>query len=136
MNLPIKLLRGVGIVDKIGEIPVTDDPFVVSLTSTYGDLDNIYVTAHNGNRTVVFEALEGVAVLPEALKTPGTLRLVFQKIVDGVTLHTWQVEPLQLKDVSGNFTAIPQIAAIEKQVQALTEAVAELKKIIIENGEF
>ena len=136
MNLPIKLLRGVGIVDKIGEIPVTDDPFVVSLTSTYGDLDNIYVTAHNGNRTVVFEASEGVAVLPDALKTPGTLRLVFQKIVDGVTLHSWQVEPLQLKDVSGNFTAIPQIAAIEKQVQALTEAVAELKKLIIENGEF
>lgn len=136
MNLPIKLLRGIGIADVKGEIPITDDPFIISTTYAFGNLDNVFVTAQNGNKTVIFELSDGVAVLPEALKTPGVLRLLFQKIVDGVTLHTWQIEPILLKDISGEFTAIPQITALEKQVEALTEAVAELKKIIIENGEF
>ena len=136
MNLQIKLLRGLGITDVKGEIPITNDPFILSPTYAFGDLDNVFVTAQNGNKTVIFGLADGVAVLPEALKTPGVLRLLFQKIVDGVTLHTWQIEPILLKDISGNVTAIPQITALEKQVEALTEAVAELKQIIIENGEF
>ncbi len=136
MNVQIKLMRGVGVSLQRGEIPITDDPFVITPSCSYSDLDNVFVTAQNGNRTVVFGLADGVAVLPNSLKIPGALRLIFQKIVDGVTLHTWQVEPILLKDISGTFTAIPQITALEAQVTALTEAVGELKKIIIENGEF
>ena len=135
MELPIKLLRGVGFCETRGDVPITDE-MSIAATCDSVILDNVYVTLQNNGKTVVCELVDGSAQVPETLKNPGVLKLCFQKIVNGRTLHTWSIPPILLKDVSGTFTAIPQITALEDQVQALTEAVAELRQIIVDNGGF
>lgn len=136
MNISIKLLHGVGIVKNKGDIPITEDPLVVSFTCDFTNVKNIFVTVASDKRTVVLEASDGVVVIPKALKVAGVLNLTFKKIINGEVLHVWSIEPILLKDVGGKYTPIPQIIALEQKISALTEAVAELKKIIIEKEEF
>lgn len=136
MNITLELIHGVALVKNRGAIPVTDDPLVISITSKIFECKSLFITAENNGKTIAFEAQEGVAVLPEALKKSGELKLLIQKIVDGEILQTWTAEKILLRDLGGDFEAIPQITALTEKVAALTEAVAELKKIITESEEF
>lgn len=136
MNLSFELLRGIAVCNNKGAFPITDEPLSITLINKHGSTNHLFITAINGDKTAVFETHDGVATLPEALKKPGELRLNIQLIIDGEVLQTWQTEPIKLKDVKGELSAIPQIVELEAKVKALAEAVGELKNIIIEREEF
>lgn len=136
MNIALELLHGIAICKNPGSIPITDDPLILSICSKHYICDDLFVTAINNGNTIVFEAVDGIAVIPQALKKPGELQIVIQKIVNGEILNTWNAEKILLKSIGGEISAIPQITALTEKVAALTEAVAELKKIITESEEF
>lgn len=130
MNIPISLYSGIGIAAVKGPIPITDDPMIVSVSCDHDTLKNVYVVATNEKKTFKGTLNDGVCVLPDELKIPGSLNLTFKKIINGEIIHIWSCESILLKDISGTQTAIPQITELKTQVSAMSEALAELKYII------
>jgi hypothetical protein len=135
MNLSLELLYGIALVKNKGVITVTAEPLVISLNSR-DSLKNLYITAVNGDKTITFEVVDGGATLPEALKTAGTLQMSIRQIINGEVLRTWTVEQIYFKELGGEYEAIPQVTELTEKVAALTDAIAELKNIIIEREEF
>ena len=136
MNITLDLLHGVAIVKNKGVIPITSDPFTLSVCSKDYVRENLFVTVANDGHNVTAELIDGIAVLPSEVKKAGVMRITIRKIINGEILQTWQAEDILLRELEGGYEPIPQITALTEKVAALAAAVAELKKIIIEREEF
>lgn len=136
MNITLELLHGVAIVKNRGAIPLTDDPLTLSIFSKKYLRDDLFVTGEINGKSITFEIKDGIAVIPAALKEAGAMKLTVRKIINGEILQTWSAEPVLLREIDGKYEAIPQITELSEKVAKLTEAVAELKNIIINQEEF
>ena len=136
MNITLELLSGVAVVKNKGVIPLTADPLTVSVYSKDYVRDHLFLTASINNHTESFELTDGITVLPDRFATAGALKLTVRKIINGEVLRVWHAEEVLIKQIEGEYEAIPQVTELSNKVTALTAAVAELKQKIIEMGDF
>ena len=139
MNITFVLKQRIAVLQHREPFPLTEEPVILSFSSTPGDLKNLFIKGEINSIVCAFEASEtGAAVLPAALKQCGILKLTIQRIIDGKTYQTWSAEPVEFVEIDGKYTAIPQILNMEARIQQqeekilqLSEALGELKNLIV-----
>lgn len=116
MEKKIKLMCGVGkYADSRTEL-LTDEELVLEIENKPLNGVKIVYKAQCNDKFIRGTARDYKLVLRNDFLTVGELKLEIVYIKDGITVATFIVEPLILKEIDGKFETIPQIVNLEQKI--------------------
>jgi len=125
--------NGVGRYDDVSPFLVTDNKLEIKAELPNYNGEFYLVTENNGRTEKRLLPRDGTVTL-ESL-TAGELNAVVKHYLKGALIREYKVEPLLLKEVDGNLSALPELAELtdrltelEREYAALSAGFAEYKE--------
>lgn len=118
--------NGVGRYDSVSPFIVTDNRLELQVELPNFNGEFYFVHENNGKSLPVLLPRSGQIVLDNL--TAGELKAAVKHYVKGELIKSYTVEPLLLKEADGTLSALPEIEALRRQIEAGEREFAEYKE--------
>ena len=123
--------NGAGYFDK-ENYTLCDEPLEIAIETAYSDL---YAVCILNKKKETYKIRDGVLTVPCDFLAPGEMLIDLQQIRNGQIIKRWSVEKLTLSNAESQYEAIPELAALRKDINTLKTAVKELAALIKKNNQ-
>lgn len=121
----IKLTSNTLCGEDIQEVLLPQNELKVKFTSSLYSLENLYITAKNGEKEVKFKAKYPYEVDLKELLFPGRIQTEISLLSGTTPVKTWRMQDIIIKEINHQYKAIPEIEELKGAVKEIT---AILKK--------
>lgn len=97
---------------------VLPDTLDIAFASEYA-LPELLIVARNGDKTEKTKTTDGTYTVPASLLFAGTIEISVSLITRGEVVKRWNVEPILIKEIDGDFTAYAAIEEMQTQIAEL-----------------
>lgn len=123
--------NGVGRYDNVSPFIVTDNRLELQIELPNFNGEFYFVYENNGKTGKLLLPRSGQIVLENL--TAGELKAAVKHYVKGELIKSYTVEPLLLKEADGTLSALPEIEALRRQIEANECDFTEYKKTATEH---
>lgn len=109
-------------------ITLPEDIVVIRFKSNTYMLDELLVTVEGGGIVKQYKTKSLEVDITEHCKQAGAVKITASIIVSGEAVKTWSIEPIRIKEVRGQYEALPELEALRTEVDTIKMALAELVK--------
>lgn len=118
-----------------GEIITLPAESVILAFSTPYAIDELVLTVtppvFNGvTEPKQIKVKDGIADVTEFFNSAGTVDVTATLTIRGVPVKIWKIEPFIVKEVSGQYVAIPELEYLKSELETVKKAIAEIVKKI------
>lgn len=97
---------------------VLPDTLDFVFTSEYA-LPELLIVARNGDKTEKAKTTDGTYTVPASLLFAGTIEISVSLIARGEIVKRWNLEPILIKEIDGDFTAYAAFETMQAQIAEL-----------------
>ena len=97
---------------------VLPDTLDFVFTSEYA-LPELLIVARNGDKTEKTKTTDGTYTVPASLLFAGTIEISVSLIARGEVVKRWNLEPVLIKEIDGDFTAYSAFETMQAQIAEL-----------------
>lgn len=97
---------------------VLPDTLDLIFTSEYA-LPELLIVARNGDKTEKTKTTDGTYTVPASLLFAGTIEISVTLIARGEVVKKWNLEPILIKEIDGDFTAYAAFETMQAQIAEL-----------------
>lgn len=97
---------------------VLPDTLDLIFTSEYA-LPELLIVARNGDKTEKTKTTDGTYTVPASLLFAGTIEISVSLIARGEVVKRWNLEPILIKEIDGDFTAYAAFETMQAQIAEL-----------------
>lgn len=97
---------------------VLPDTLDFVFTSEYA-LPELLIVARNGDKTEKAKTTDGTYTVPASLLFAGTIEISVTLIARGEVVKKWNLEPILIKEIDGDFTAYAAFETMQAQIAEL-----------------
>ena len=97
---------------------VLPDTLDFVFTSEYA-LPELLIVARNGDKTEKTKTTDGTYTVPASLLFAGTIEISISLIARGEVVKRWNLEPVLIKEIDGDFTAYAAFETMQAQIAEL-----------------
>ena len=97
---------------------VLPDTLDFVFTSEYA-LPELLIVARNGDKTEKTKTTDGTYTVPASLLFAGTIGISVSLIARGEVVKRWNLEPVLIKEIDGDFTAYAAFETMQAQIAEL-----------------
>ena len=97
---------------------VLPDTLDLIFTSEYA-LPELLIVARNGDKTEKTKTTDGTYTVPASLLFVGTIEISVTLIARGEVVKKWNLEPILIKEIDGDFTAYAAFETMQAQIAEL-----------------
>lgn len=82
-------------------------------------LPDLLIVARNGNKAEKTKTTDGTYTVPASLLFAGTIEISVSLIARGEVVKRWNIEPILVKEIDGDFTAYAAFEEMQAQIAEL-----------------
>lgn len=97
---------------------VLPDTLNIVFASEYA-LPELLIVARNGNIIEKTKTMDGTYTVPASLLFAGTIEISVSLIARGEVVKRWNLEPILIKEIDGDFTAYAAFETMQAQIAEL-----------------
>lgn len=97
---------------------VLPDTLNIVFASEYA-LPELLIVARNGDKTEKAKTTDGTYTVPASLLFAGTIEISVSLIARGEVVKRWNLEPILIKEIDGDFTAYAAFETMQAQIAEL-----------------
>lgn len=97
---------------------VLPDTLNIVFASEYA-LPELLIVARNGNIIEKTKTMDGTYTVPASLLFAGTIEISVTLIARGEVVKKWNLEPILIKEIDGDFTAYAAFETMQAQIAEL-----------------
>lgn len=97
---------------------VLPDTLEFAFVSDYA-LPELLIVARNGNKKEKIKTTDGTYTVPASLLFAGAIEISVSLIARGEVVKRWNIEPILVKEIDGDFTAYAAFEEMQEQIAEL-----------------
>lgn len=110
-------------------ITIPEEKVELAFSSPIYPVDHLVVSIRKGAEITQIRTNGKPVDITEQCTSAGLVEITATLEARGVAAKVWQIEPIVVKEIGGNFIAVPQIVELEARVATLEKAIVELTKL-------
>lgn len=128
--MELKVMLGADKFISINDRFVVGDQTTVSFESEDYPLDELYVTVNDGVVARRYAVKNRSLDISEFCNKANVVEISVDLVLRGEIAKTWLLEPFVVKDVSGGYEFIPEIALLRQEIQTMKTIIKEMNSKI------